>query len=103
MRPDSGAHTMELRALTISDKEMEVEVLGENETLLNPIKMKLLEDADVDVAEYVIEHPELSIPRIYFRTKKDAKAPAVFKRTLKALLKDYKDFADAVASQIPEA
>lgn len=92
---------MELRPLTINDHEMEVEVLGENETFLNPIKQKLLADKDVDVAEYVIEHPLLSVPRIYFRTKNNVKPPVVLKRTIKALLKEYKDLEDSFLRELP--
>jgi DNA-directed RNA polymerase subunit L len=92
---------MELRALTLTDKEMEIEVLGENETFLNPIKQKLLADKDVDIAEYVIEHPFLSIPRIYLRTRGGAKAQVVLQRTVKALLKEYKEFEDAFVAQAP--
>lgn len=94
---------MELRAVQIEDKELEIEVLGENETLLNPVKMKLLEDKDCDVAEYVIEHPELSVPRIYLRTKGNTKATTVFQRSLKALQQDYKDFEDAFLKAAPDA
>lgn len=92
---------MELRAVSITDKEMEIEVLGENETFLNPIKQRLLADKEVDIAEYVIEHPFLSIPKIYFRTKSGAKPTAVLKRTIKALLKDYKDFEDSFQRGLP--
>lgn len=92
---------MELRALTINDKEMEIEVLGENETFLNPIKQKLLQDKDVEVAEYVIEHPLLAVPRIYVRTKGGIKPQVVLKRTVKALIKEYKDFEDGFVRQLP--
>ena len=92
---------MELRALTLNDKEMEIEVLGENETFLNPIKQRLLADKEVEIAEYVIEHPFLAIPRIYFRTKGAAKPPVVLKRTIKSLLKDYKDFEDSFQRALP--
>ena len=92
---------MELRALSLTDKEMEIEVLGENETFLNPIKQKLLQDKDVDIAEYVIEHPFLAIPRIYFRTRGAGKPAVVLKRTIKTLLKDYKDFEDGVQRGLP--
>lgn len=92
---------MELRALSLTDREMEIEVLGENETFLNPIKQRLLADKDVDIAEYVIEHPFLSIPRVYFRTKGAAKPQVVLKRTIKALLKDYKDFEDSFQRALP--
>lgn len=92
---------MELRARTISDKEMEIEVLGENETFLNPIKQKLLADKDVDIAEYVIEHPFLAIPRIYFRVRGGAKAQVVLKRTIAQLLKEFKEFEDSFLTQVP--
>jgi DNA-directed RNA polymerase subunit L len=92
---------MELRAVTLNDKEMEIEVLGENETFLNPIKQRLLADKEVEIAEYVIEHPFLSIPKIYFRTKAGAKPTAVLKRAIKALLKDYKDFEDSFQRALP--
>ena len=93
---------MELKAVTLNDREMEIEVLGENETFLNPIKQRLLADKDVDIAEYVIEHPFLSIPRVYFRTKGATKPQVVLKRTIKALLKDYKDFEDAFVRDMPK-
>ena len=93
---------MELKAVNITDREMEIEVLGENETFLNPVKQRLLTDKDVDIAEYVIEHPFLSIPRIYFRTKGAAKPAMVLKRTIKSLLKDYKDFEDALIRETPK-
>lgn len=93
---------MELRAVTLNDKEMEIEVLGENETFLNPIKQRLLADKEVEIAEYVIEHPFLSIPRIYFRTKGAAKPQAVLKRAIKSLLKDFKDFEDAFVREMPQ-
>lgn len=80
---------------------MEVEVLGENETFLNPLKQKLLQDKDVEIAEYVIEHPSLSIPRVYFRVKGNAKPQVVLKRTISALLKEYKEFEDAFLAQLP--
>lgn len=92
---------MELRALTLSDKEMEIEVLGENETFLNPIKQKLLQDKDVDIAEYVIEHPFLAVPRIYFRTRGSVRPQVVLKRTISTLLKEYKDFEDQIIQQTP--
>ena len=94
---------MELKAVTLSDKEMEIEVLGENETFLNPIKQCLLRDKDVDIAEYVIEHPFLSIPRVYFRTKGATKPQVVLKRTIKTLLKDYKDFEDTFQRGLPSS
>lgn len=86
---------MELRVLHQEGNELEVEVLGENETLLNPVKQALLADKDVDFAEYIIEHPQLSVPKIFLRTKGKAKPQTVLKRTIKAVIAEFDTFEDA--------
>ncbi len=86
---------MELRVLTQTKNELEVEVLGENETLLNPVKQALLADKDVDFAEYIIEHPMLSVPKVYVRTKGNVKPETVLKRTIKSVVADFDAFEDA--------
>ncbi len=91
---------MQLRVLTHTANELEVEVLEENETLLNPIKQALLSDKDVDFAEYIIEHPSLAIPKVYLRTKGKAKPDAVLKRTLKGLVKEFDAFEDAFVGEL---
>jgi DNA-directed RNA polymerase subunit L len=91
---------MKLTVLSKTDNEMEIEVQGENETLLNPIKQALLADKDVEVAEYIIEHPSLSIPKIYVRTKGKAKPDAVVKRTIKGLVAEFDAFETEFAAQL---
>lgn len=86
---------MEMRVLSHTQNELEIEILGENETLLNPIKQALLSDKDVDFAEYVIEHPQLSIPKVFLRTTGKAKPETVLKRTVKSVVKEYDAFEDA--------
>ena len=89
---------MELRLVSLDKHEIEIEVLGENETLLNPIKQALLADKDVEVAEYIIEHPDLSVPKVYLRTKGNVKPQTVIERTLKGVIKDYDAFETAFAN-----
>lgn len=91
---------MKLTVLSKKDNEMEIEVLGENETLLNPIKQALLNDKDVDFAEYIIEHPSLSVPKIFIRTKGKAKPDVVVKRTIKALIAEFDEFETAFVAQL---
>ncbi len=86
---------MELRLVSQEGNELEVEVLGENETLLNPVKQALLADKDVEFAEYIIEHPQLSIPRLYVRTKGKTKPQTVLNRTIKHLVAEFDAFEDA--------
>ena len=91
---------MELRVLNLTGNELEVEVLGENETLLNPIKQALLADKDVEFAEYIIEHPMLSVPKIFLRTKGSTKPQTVLKRTIKQVIGDLDAFEDAFVAAL---
>lgn len=91
---------MQLNVLSKTDNEIEVEVHGENETLLNPIKQALLADKDIDFAEYIIEHPSLSVPKIFIRTKGKAKPEVVLKRTIKALVAEFDQFETLFAAEL---
>lgn len=91
---------MKLNVLSKTEHEIEVEVHGENETLLNPIKQALLADKDVDFAEYIIEHPSLAVPKIFLRTKGKAKPEVVLKRTIKNLVAEFDGFETAFAAQL---
>ena len=91
---------MQINVLSKTDNELEVEILGENETLLNPIKQALLSDKDVDFAEYIIEHPSLSVPKIYVRTKGKAKPEVVLKRTIKSLVAEFDAFETEFVNQL---
>lgn len=91
---------MKLTVLSKTDTEIEVEVHGENETLLNPIKQALLADKDVDFAEYIIEHPSLAVPKVFIRTKGKAKPEVVLKRTIKALVAEFDGFETQFAEQL---
>jgi DNA-directed RNA polymerase subunit L len=91
---------VKLNLLSKTDNELEVEVHGENETLLNPIKQALLNDKDVEFAEYIIEHPSLAIPKIYLRTKGKTKPDVVLKRTIKSLVAEFDEFETQFAAQL---
>jgi DNA-directed RNA polymerase subunit L len=91
---------VKLNVVSKTDHELEVEVHGETETLLNPIKQALLNDKDVDFAEYIIEHPSLSVPKIFIRTKGKAKPDVVLKRTIKSLVAEFDQFETEFAAQL---
>lgn len=91
---------MKLNLVSKTDNELEIEVHGENETLLNPIKQALLNDKDVDFAEYIIEHPSLAVPKIFLRTKGKVKPEVVLKRTIKALVAEFDAFETGFAAQL---
>ena len=61
---------MELKTIKKTAKELELEITGETETLLNPITEVLLEYDDVDYTSYLSDHPESKKRRLYLRVKK---------------------------------
>ncbi len=83
---------MELKTIKKTAKELELEIIGETETLLNPIVEVLLEYEDVDYASYMSDHPQSNKRRLYIRVTKD-KPEAILKRAVKQLEDEIKTFS----------
>lgn len=82
---------MELLKIKKTSKELEIEITGENETMLNPITEKLFEDEDVDYASYIADHPESNKRRLYIRVKKGEPID-LLKKAIKQVESELKDF-----------
>jgi len=82
---------MELKTLKKTAKELELEITGETETLLNPIAEVLLGFDDVDYASYMSDHPESKKRRLYIRVKK-GKPEEILKKAVKHLEDEIKTF-----------
>lgn len=83
---------MELKTIKKSAKELELEITGETETLLNPITEVLLEFNDVDYASYLSDHPESNKRRLYIRVKKGNPVD-ILKKAVKQLEDEIKTFS----------
>lgn len=79
---------MRLKLLAKDKNSMEVEVLDEDSTLLNPLVESLLADPKVDYATFYRDHPLLDNYRIYVRVK-EGKPQTALKRAAKAMGKEY--------------
>lgn len=82
---------MEIRLINKTDNKLEIEVIGENDTLLNLLKQRLLEDASVETASYIIGHPNLDNPRFIVHMKK-GKPDAALKNAAKELRGQFDEF-----------
>jgi DNA-directed RNA polymerase subunit L len=82
---------MDLKTIKKTAKELELEVIGENETILNPITRVLSENKDVDYAAYMTDHPESDKRRLYIRVKK-GKPEDVLKKAVEQLEDEVKNF-----------
>jgi len=83
---------MELKTIKKTSKEIELEITGENETILNPIVQLLLQNEDVDYAAYMADHPESNKRRLYIRVKK-GEPEDILKKTVKQLEDEVKTFS----------
>ena len=87
---------MELRLVSKSANKLEIEVIGENDTLLNLLKQKLLQDATVETATYVMGHPYLDNPLFVVETK-SGKPDAALKNAAKDLRAQFDEFESLLA------
>ena len=83
---------MEVKTIKKTSKELELEIIGENETLLNPLTEILLESKDVDYASYMTSHPESNKRILYLRVNK-GKPEEILKKAVKQLEDEIKTFS----------
>ena len=82
---------MELKTIKKNSKELELEVYGETETLLNPITEVLIQNSDVEYAAYFTDNPESKKRRLYLRVKKGSPVE-ILKKSVKQLEDEMKNF-----------
>ena len=82
---------MEMRLVSKTDKKVEIEFIGETDTLLNLLKQRLLADPAVDSATYIMGHPYLDNPLFVVETK-SGKADAALKNAAKDLRQQFDEF-----------
>jgi len=83
---------MELKKIKKTSKELELEITGENETILNPITEVLLQNEDVEYASCMSDHPEINKRRLYIRVKKGDPVD-ILKKAVKQLEEEFTDFS----------
>jgi len=82
---------MEMKTIKKTAKELEIEITGESETLLNPITEVLLKNKDVEYATYMTDHPESPKRRLYIRVK-SGKPEEILIKAVKELETEIKTF-----------
>ncbi len=82
---------MDMKLIAKTDTSIEIEFPGENDTLLNLLKQKLLRDEKVTVATYIIGHPILDRPRLFVEVK-SGKPDQIVKNAAKELRAELDEF-----------
>jgi DNA-directed RNA polymerase subunit L len=83
---------MEIKTIKNTSKELEIEITGETETILNPITEVLLNYKEVDYASYMADHPESKSKRLYLRVT-SGKPIDILKKAVKHLHNEIKTFS----------
>ncbi len=82
---------MELKTIKKTKTELELEIIDENETILNPITHILSENKDVEYATCMTDHPLADERRLFIRTIKGSPEDAL-KKAVKHLDDEIKKF-----------
>jgi len=76
---------------------LEMELLGANDTLIQPLIERLMNDDDVAIARHVVDHPVVDPPKIYIKMKSGT-PQAALKRAIKSIINEYKAMEEAYLS-----
>ena len=82
---------MDMKLIKKTKTELEIEINGETETLLNPITHLLNENKDVEYASSMANHP-LAVTRTLYIRMKAGDPQQALKKAVDAVLKDLKAF-----------
>ncbi|MFZ2071939.1 MAG: RpoL/Rpb11 RNA polymerase subunit family protein [Halobacteriota archaeon] len=80
-----------VKILARNDKEVRMEIVGEDHTLLAPLTLRLLENRKVDIASYNIKHMLVSNPVLYVKMKEGDALAAVVSAAA-SLASEFEDF-----------
>jgi DNA-directed RNA polymerase subunit L len=90
---------MELNILSKTDKELEVELIGETHTLLNMLRDILIRDKRVEAAFYDMKHVSISEPILYIKT--DGTDPIeVLKDAASMIIAECDEFTDVFSKAV---
>ncbi len=86
---------MQVKTIRNTKTELEIEIIGENETLLQPITFFLSENKDVDYATIISDHPLAPSRRLFIRMNKGSPKDAL-KKAISFLETEMKTFTKQI-------
>ncbi|MEA2074214.1 MAG: DNA-directed RNA polymerase subunit L [Euryarchaeota archaeon] len=89
--PEPEAETEKIRIMEENENVVRIEIEGEDHTLLAPLTSKLLDNEQVDIATYNIQHTLRSNPVLYVKMKEGNPLEAV-KSAVTSLALEFEEF-----------
>lgn len=86
---------MELKLMKKRKQSIEFELVDADKTILYPLVEELVNDKKVEIARYIVGHPQLDKPKIFVKVK-DGKPQTAVKRVAKKLAKQFKECNEAL-------
>lgn len=86
-----------MKILKFEEKEIELEIEGEDYTLLGALRDALYEDEDVEVASYAKDHPYLGNMKLLVRTK-NGRVIEALERAVKRVVDVSREFREKFRS-----
>ncbi len=90
----------EVKLLRLSDKTIEIELIGEDHTMANLIAKYAIKTPGVTYASYTISHPLVSNPVIVITTDGSKKPIDVLEEVLKKIRSDLGELRKAVVKAL---
>ena len=91
---------MEINVIEKSKNRILFEIIGEGHSLANAMRHELYSDKDVINAGYVIEHPDLGIPKFLIETKTGKDSLNALQKAIKRLKKQNTEFLSTFLKQV---
>ena len=86
---------MELKLLKKGKQSIEFELMDADKTVLYPLVEELLNDNKVELARYIVGHPQLDNPKIFVEVK-EGKPQTAIKKAIKKIEKQFKECNEAI-------
>jgi len=93
---------VEIKVLKKTSNELKIEIEGEGHTFCNVLQKALLDDDTIEMAGYNIEHPLISNPTVYVRTKEKRKPETALIDAAKKMQKQNKEFKKSFERALKE-
>lgn len=82
---------MKVRVLEKDERSLKIEIIGEGHTFCNLLRDFLLKNPDVEFAAYRIDHPLVSNPVFYVKTK-ERRPEEALKRAAEEMINTLEEF-----------
>jgi len=90
---------MKIRVLEKGERNLKIEIIGEGHTFCNLLRDFLLRNPDVEFAAYRIDHPLVSNPVLYVKTKNGGPEEAL-KKAIEDIIDSLENFKKVFSSAL---